>query len=322
MEDIFSRRIRYLRLSITPACAMRCVYCRPEVYQGGGLGDFLSVEEMARLVAYLVEQHGLRKVRVTGGEPTSRPDVVEIVGRLAGICGLEQLVMTTNGLTLARQAMAFKKAGLQRINVSVDSLNAARFAKITGVAGLERVLRGIEAAREAGLSPVKINCVVVRGENEDELADLLLWAAAEELEIRFIELMPMGPLRDRWSQRYVTEGQMRHHLNRVVEEWRAVEYGSASARKYEARLRNGGMAKVGFITAMSQPFCGQCDRLRITAEGEIYPCLMDEPRGNIMPAIRPVFDEEHLEAILRKCLSVKAREHPAYGFAVMTQLGG
>jgi cyclic pyranopterin phosphate synthase len=230
--------------------------------------------------------------------------------------------MTTNGLTLVRQAAALREAGLKRVNVSLDSLVPERFAEITGVDGLDRVLNGIVAARKAGLWPVRINAVVVRGHNDQELPDLLRYAAAEGLEIRFIELMPMGPLHASWDQRYVQESEMRRTLAPAVESWQTVAIGSDSARRYVATLTDGTLAKVGFITAMSHPFCDTCDRIRIGSHGEFFPCLMDKPSGNLMPAIRPIFDGNELDERLAAGLGRKAPEHPVRGHAVMIELGG
>ncbi len=299
---------------------MRCVYCRPATYVGGTDG-LLSPAEIQTLVGHLVSAHGLTKVRLTGGEPTTRPDLLDIVRRLHSGLGLSGLAMTTNGLTLARDAAALVDAGLTRVNVSLDSLDAERFRGITGVDGLRRVLAGIDVARKAGLSPVKINTVVVRGENVAELGGLVQFAAGEGLEIRFIELMPMGPLAAQWQHRYVPESEMRQSMRDTVLSWEPLVYEGGAARRYRAHLASG-FATVGFITAMSCNFCAHCDRIRIAADGSYYPCLMDNPAGNILPAIRPAFDPAGLDRILAAGLRSKSAEHPATGVAVMTSLGG
>jgi len=320
MKDGLGRQVRYLRLSLTPACSMRCVYCRPAAYTGGTDG-WLSPTEIQMLVGHLVQRHGLKKVRLTGGEPTARPDLLDIVRRLHSALELSDLAMTTNGLTLARDAAALVDAGLSRVNVSLDSLNVGRSRSMTGVAGLHRVLAGIEAARKAGLSPVKLNTVVVRGENDAELGDLVHFAALEGLEIRFIELMPMGPLASQWQRRFVPESEMRDRMGDTVLRWEPLPYEGGAARRYRAHLKNS-VATVGFITAMSCNFCAHCDRIRIAADGSYYPCLMDTLTGNILPALRPAFDPAGLDRILANGLRAKATEHPATGVAVMTALGG
>ena len=248
----------------------------------------MGAADLEFLVRHLHERFDLRKVRLTGGEPTVRPDLVEIVDRLAGL-GIPEITMTTNALTLARDARGLRDAGLTRVNVSLDSLDAERFARLTGVKGLGRVLAGIDAAVAAGLGPVKLNTVVVAGENEQDLGALVRFSGERGLEIRLIELMPMGPLEAQWSRRYVPESRMRESLASTVKEWVALPesaQGSDAARLYRARLYGGGSATVGFITPMSCNFCATCDRLRLTADGGVYPCLMDEPRGNLADAVR------------------------------------
>ena len=173
IADSSGRTVSYLRLSITPALAMRCCYCRPEVPEEEQASSLLSTEEIGCLVRHLVTRHGLAKVRLTGGEPTARPDLLEIIRRLAAIDGLGELAMTTNGLSLARQAARLADAGLRRVNISLDSLSRRNFARITGVDGLDRVLAGIDAAKTAGLLPIKLNAVVVGGVNDHELPALI-----------------------------------------------------------------------------------------------------------------------------------------------------
>ncbi len=322
MHDGHGRGIRYLRLSLTQACGMRCVYCRPAVECRAPTDTALTASELHNLVRHLVSMHGLRKVRLTGGEPTARADIVEIVSRLAGIDGLHELTLTTNGLSLERLAAPLARAGLSRVNVSLDSLDARRFARITGVDGLSRVLAGIAAAVRSGLSPVKLNAVVIRGENDDELPDLVRFAAEQNLEIRFIELMPMGPLAAQWSRRYVSEAEMRDRLDSAVREWIELPRDAGSARTVRVVLADGRSARVGFITAMSCPFCDRCDRIRIGSDGTFYPCLMDRPGGRLLDALRPVFNARRLDDILSAGLSAKAGEHPMVGFGVMTHIGG
>jgi cyclic pyranopterin phosphate synthase len=322
LTDRHDRRIGYLRLSLTKACQMRCDYCRPTKLGNPDGENDLSVEEIRRLVSHLVERHGLRKVRLTGGDPTARRDHVSVIKTLAQIDGLDDLAMTTNGLTLAGWAEAYAQAGLRRVNVSVDSLDPERFARITGVDGLQRVLSGIEAAVQAGLDPVRLNAVVTRGANDDELPGLVSYAAERGLEMRFIELMPMGPLAERWAERYVTVAEMRRKLEPHFTDWRVLPQGSDSASRFQLRTPGGRVATVGFISPMSNHFCGSCNRLRITASGELYPCLMDEPAGSLMSAIRPSFDAQALDELLRSGLEGKRPKHPVQGFVTMTHIGG
>ncbi|MEX0776109.1 MAG: GTP 3',8-cyclase MoaA [Phycisphaeraceae bacterium] len=322
MQDAQGRRLRYLRLSITRACGMRCTYCRPAGSTPLDDDQPLTPREIEALVRHLVAAHGLRKVRLTGGEPTTRHDLPEIITRLSDIAGLQDLALTTNGLTLARQARSLAQAGLRRVNISLDSLEEHTFHQITGVAGLQRVLAGIAAAHDAGLAPIKLNTVVLRGANDHELPDLLRFAAQRSLEIRFIELMPMGPLAQQWAQRFVPESEMRQRLAADTRSWTPQPRGAGSARTFHATLTNGASARVGFITAMSCPFCDQCDRLRIGADGSLYPCLMARPTGTLRHALRPLFDAQRFDHILAAGLATKAPQHPATGFGIMTQIGG
>ncbi len=323
MQDRHGRAIGYLRLSLTPACQMRCVYCRPQIVEGHVEGrPLLDAAEIEAMVRHMVRRHGLRKVRLTGGDPTARPDLIEIIGRLAGIAGLEDLAMTTNGLTLARDARRFVAAGLRRINVSLDTLDPGKFARVTGVDGLERVLAGIDAALEAGLGPVKLNTVVLRDENEPDMTSLVDYAANRGVAIRFIELMPMGPLADRWAERYVPASRMRVTLESIVRHWRELPQGVDSAMCHEATLHDGRRVTIGFITPMSCNFCGACNRIRIAGDGTFYPCLMDEPRGSVLAAVRPHLNADAFDDVLAAGLDDKASEHPSRGFVVMTHIGG
>lgn len=301
---------------------MRCTYCRPTTYDNPSNELRLSPDEIESVVRHLADRHGLSKVRLTGGDPTSRPELVKIIERIASVPGIDDLAMTTNGLTLERMASRYRDAGLKRINISLDTLNTKRFEQLTGVNGLDRVLKGIDAAQRAGLTPIKINTVVVRGQNDNDLIDLVRFAACEGMEIRFIELMPMGPLADDWHTRYMPEVEIRKRLSDAMYFDAAMPQGHDAARRYRVTLDDGQCATVGFITPMSCNFCADCNRLRLAADGRIYPCLMDKPAGSLLSALRPRFDAEHIDTLLAEALTRKQPEHPAYGSAIMTTLGG
>lgn len=323
LQDACGRRVRYLRLSVTPACPMRCLYCRPVStlpLRYGTSEACLSPTEIQQLVETLVAV-GLRKVRVTGGEPTARADLLDIVRRLASVRGLDDLAMTTNGLTLARQARALAVAGLRRVNVSLDSLDAGRFRRITGIDALPRVLEGIDAAIASGLTPLKLNCVVVRGENDHECPELLQFAADKQVELRFIELMPMGPLANCWRERFVSSAETRSRLDPLVARWSPRDQGSAPTRSFDVLLRDGRSTRVGFISAMSCPFCDRCDRVRIAADGSFFGCLMDRPTISLLPALRP-FDPEALFERIERALERKPRQHAQRGHSEMVSIGG
>ncbi len=322
LNDATGRTISYLRLSLTESCQMRCTYCRPAWLMNAAGQGTLCADEMRWLIAQLAQRHGLHKVRFTGGDPTARGDLVEIIERIAAVEGIDDLAMTTNGLTLAHHASDYAQAGLRRVNVSLDSLDAQRFKRITGVGALDRVICGIDAAQAAGLGPVKLNTVVLRGGNDDELCDLALFAAKREVEIRFIELMPMGPLADQWAERYVSAGEMRRSLERRFDGWEPIAQGSGAAALFRVTSHDGWAATIGFITPMSCDFCAACDRLRITSRGELYPCLMDKPAGSLLPAIRDGYDPVLLDRLLAQGLQQKQPRHPHEGHVVMTHIGG
>ncbi|MBX2852586.1 MAG: GTP 3',8-cyclase MoaA [Phycisphaeraceae bacterium] len=320
--DPFERGVGYLRLSLTRACSMRCTYCRPTTYNNPRDEERLSTSEIEQIVRHLAEHHGLTKVRLTGGDPTSRPDLIKIIKHIALITGITDLAMTTNGLTLARMARRYHEAGLTRVNISLDTLDPNRFAALTGVDGLHRVMRGIESAIDAGLTPIKLNTVVVRGQNDQDLVDLVRFAARPGVEIRFIELMPMGPLADVWHERYLPAEQIKDRLREAMGFEAHYAQGHDAASRYRVKLHTGGHATVGFITPMSCNFCADCNRIRLAADGQIYPCLMDKPAGSLLPALRPGFDSSLVDALLRQALSHKQAEHPMFGQAIMTTIGG
>ncbi len=327
IQDLNHRSIRYLRLSLTQACQMRCVYCRPDFHTNAhGHDGELTPAEINQLVRHLACRHGVRKVRLTGGDPTAHPQLVEIIRLIAGIRTPDnhrlELAMTTNGLALASHAAQFAAAGLQRVNISLDSLDIRTFHEVTGLDALPQVLAGIEAAVAAGLSPVKLNCVVLRGKNQHQLPEILEFAAARGLELRFIEMMPMGPLRDRWHSLYMPAAEIRRAIEPAVECMQPLVQGAGSARNFRVLTRSGKITTLGFITPMSCNFCANCDRLRITSDGNVYPCLMDEPRGRLLPALRPAFHAADVDDILVQAYARKKPEHPAWGHTIMTQLGG
>ena len=301
---------------------MRCIYCRP----AHDLPDLehpeLTPTEIASLVRVLVERYGLGKVRLTGGEPTRRSDLTEIISRLARIPGLQPLAMTTNGLTLARRARQYAAAGLGRVNVSLDAVRPETYARLTGVDGLERVIEGIEAARAARLEPVRLNTVVVRGHNDDELVPILRFAARRNLEIRFIELMPMGPLASHFSERYVSTQEIRRRIAGRVRDWQPLERAADAAERYVVTLGDGMRATVGLISPMSRGFCDCCNRIRIGSDGRLFPCLMGRSTGSVLPALRPALDDALLHRILTAGMAMKGARHPEQGESVMSHIGG
>ncbi|MEM7577514.1 MAG: radical SAM protein [Planctomycetota bacterium] len=323
--ESLARKIGYLRLSVTRGCSMRCTYCRPDFDRGHDPAAF-DANDVRFLVGHLHERFSLRKVRITGGEPTTRRDLPEIIAAVRDT-GIADLAMTTNALTLRRDAARLRDAGLGRLNVSLDSLDAERFAVLTGVDGLSRVLDGIDVAMGLGFEAIKLNTVVVAGQNEQDLPGLIAFAAARGLPIRLIELMPMGPLAESWARRYVSAERMRAALSETVSRWvrdQASDGGVSvtdAARMWTAYFRDGSTARVGFISPMSQHFCDTCDRLRITADGDIYPCLMDVPRGSLRDAVVKR-NRTAIDTAIDAAYAGKQVVHPAIAPGIMTHLGG
>jgi cyclic pyranopterin phosphate synthase len=303
------KNARVLRISVTDRCDLRCVYCMPE--SGVTLvpmADMLSYEEIGVVAAAAIAA-GARRLRLTGGEPLARRGLATLVRLLAAL-GPDDLALTTNGLQLAEHAAALKAAGLSRVTVSLDTLRPDRFASITRRAGLNRVLAGIAAAREAGLEPLKINTVVIRGVNDDEVPDFVRFAERERLELRFIELMPTSGLTPEckelgaWRPALFVRGEdVRARIAEARGPLERIDGGAGVAEMY--RLDGG--TRLGFITPVSAPFCQGCGRLRLGPDGRLRICLFD--RGGV--DLRRLLREEHagaaeLERLFRAAFEAKA----------------
>ncbi len=323
--DSWGRLHRYLRVSVTDRCNYRCVYCLPEEGQSWmPRAELLSYEEIARLVGAMVPM-GVRHVRLTGGEPTVRRDIVRLVGALAAIDGVDDLSMTTNGHTLRALARPLAEAGLRRVNVSLDSLDPRRFARITRGGSLARVLEGIAAARAAGLTPVKVNVVVMAGENDDEVVDIARAFApdADTTVVRFIEYMPFEA---RWHRTASAAG-MRERLAEAFGPLEAAELPVGGGPAKYARLPGSGL-RVGFIAPLTEHFCARCNRLRLLADGHLRTCLAHEDTPNLRDAVRAGVGVEALQALILDIVRGKPPGHEAAvegGRAfegVMTAIGG
>ncbi|ORJ58766.1 GTP 3',8-cyclase MoaA [Geothermobacter hydrogeniphilus] len=326
LSDRFGRQLNYLRLSITDRCNLRCRYCMPEEGVASlGHGAVLRYEELLR-IAKVACDLGVRKIRVTGGEPLVRRGVVDFIGTLASLPQRPEVVVTTNGLQLAEMASDLRDAGLSRVNVSLDTLDAGRFLQITRREGLERVLAGIEAADKVGLGPVKINMVPIGGVNADEIEAFARLTLEHPWFVRFIEFMPVSDDLDYTpEQRIPVEGIMAA-LRRVaplVEEPRRGPSGPARLYRYE-----GAPGGLGVIPAVSSHFCDQCNRLRVTADGKIRPCLFSDQEIDLRAAMRDGAGDEELAAIFRKAANVKPDRHhledphDGTGTRRMGQIGG
>ena len=313
--DSFGRRFNYLRLSVTGRCNFHCQYCSlPKDRR-----DAMSLQEILR-IARVAASLGVVKVRLTGGEPTVRADLLEIVRGISRIPGIQRLVMTTNGAKLAGMARALRAAGLQGANVSLDSLHAARFRSIARGGEIEPVLEGIRAAKAAQFHPLKVNMVVMGGVNDDEVVSFAELAAELGLEVRFIEYMPMNAGEDRsWTVPYQVL------LERVGARFslQPLEPGQDAGPAELYRLA-GTSGVVGFIHAMSNPFCARCNRLRVTAEGKIRSCLLTGGEVDLLRLIREGADDEALAEQFREAAFLKPEvyELHRHGSIAMRSIGG
>jgi cyclic pyranopterin phosphate synthase len=355
LVDPFERTIDYLRVSITDRCNFRCVYCMPE--EGSPISpkdELLSAEEFIRIARIAVEA-GIRKVRLTGGEPLVRKDLVSIVAGIGELELVEDLSLTTNGFLLKDLAPSLASAGLNRINVSVDTLQRDRFKAIARRGELESVMAGIEAARSAGIGPIKINCVAMRGVNDDEAADFAAWTLREEIHVRFIELMPIrwnlddtsgfdsmsvhpgnGLIQLRQSRgSMLSDGQMRRMYVSAEELKGSIE--AVHGVLEPAELRTNGPARtyripgaagtVGFISQISSDLCEKCNRIRLTSDGFLRPCLMSDGELDVRTPLRAGASDDEIAALLRHVVDHKPERHYlAEGQKVtgrgMSQIGG
>ncbi len=323
LHDRFGRRIEYLRLSITERCDLRCFYCLPRGYRDRRTPDhWLRADEIERLVRAMVGL-GVRRVRVTGGEPLTRHDALEVVQRLGRIEGLEDLSLSTNATRLARLAGPLYAAGVRRLNVSLDSLRPERFRAISG-GRLEKVLDGLEAARAAGFAPIKINMVAMKGINDDELDDMIDFCAERGFVLRLIETMPMGETGREAQARYLDLQTVRRALERRHTLVPQFVEGGGPARNYRLAERN---LDIGFITPISRHFCDSCNRVRLTAGGTMHLCLGQEHRYPFRELLRAGIDDEALQAHILKAIERKPerhefRERPERVIRFMAHTGG
>jgi GTP 3',8-cyclase len=309
LRDPFGRQITYLRISITDRCNLRCVYCMPpEGIPWKSHAQIMRYEEIADVVRIAAE-NGIREVRLTGGEPLVRHNLPELVGMISAIPGIEDISLTTNGALLEKYAQALSDAGLQRVNISLDTLDPEKFRRITRFGTLEQTLRGIEAVEECGLKPIKINTVAMRGVNDDEIVKIALLSMDHPWDIRFIELMPINNQRP-WGegfespdQIYFSLQEMKALLEPLGLKTEEIKVGSGPAREY--RLR-GGMGTVGFISPLGEHFCVTCNRLRLTADGYLRPCLLSDVEIPLLQAMRA---GEPILPLLQKAIEIKPAAH-------------
>ena len=296
MRDTSGRRIDYLRLSVTDLCSYRCQYCMGcEGVPKRGHHEILSIEELAQIGQAAI-RCGVKKIRLTGGEPLVRRGILELCRQLRKIDGLEELTMTTNGAALPQMAAQLKAAGVDRLNVSLDTLRPERFREITRCGALEDVLRGLQAAEKAGFTDTKLNVVLLGGMNDDEIADFAALTRDHPYCVRFIELMPMGVCADWPKERFLSADAV---LQAVPE----LEFSGQSGVSEVYRLPNG-KGSVGLIRPMSHAFCGSCNRIRVTADGKLKPCLHSRQEYNLRG-----LSGADLEAAIRRAVEKKPSAH-------------
>ena len=309
--DAYNRSISYLRISVTDRCNLRCIYCMPpEGVPWRSHEEILRYEEIETVVR-AAARLGITKVRLTGGEPLVRPGIVDLVHMLAHVPRVDDLAITTNGILLARYAAALAEAGLRRVNVSLDTLRPERFQRITRRGRLEDVLVGIEAARQVGLEPIKINTVVIRGMNDDEVVDLARKTMEEGWNIRFIEVMPVGNgvLADSgWHDRVVTGREVKQRIEAALGPLEPAKMATGNGPASYYRLP-GASGTLGFITPVSEHFCYRCNRLRLTADGQLRPCLLSDQEIDLRTPLRQGADATQIRALLLRGIESKPMRH-------------
>lgn len=323
--DAYGRRIDYLRISLTDRCNMRCVYCMPAVgMQFAKRSELLDNDELL-LVVRAAAAAGFRKLRLTGGEPTLRPDLVELVREMKATPGIEHIAMTTNALRLGKLAKPLKEAGLDRVNISIDSLDAEKFRQMTRGGKLENVWAGIDAAVEAGLTPIKLNAVIVRGLNDDEVVALAGLTLKQPWQFRFIEVMPLTGVAGLAQDGVISSAEL---IARIQAAYGTLEqFGMASSDPARMYRIPGAQGKIGFISSVTDPFCVTCNRMRLTADGRLHLCLLRDDEQDLRAAIRAGATQDEIEQRIRHAVAVKPWGHGLPDGVLptlrgMSQLGG
>jgi cyclic pyranopterin phosphate synthase len=325
LKDHYDRTIDYLRISVTDRCNLRCIYCMPQ--RGITLlqhKEILTYEEIVRVVR-IAATLGVRKIRITGGEPLVRKNIACLVESLRTISGLADIALTTNGILLEKYAKDLSDAGLSRVNVSLDSFKPDRYREMTRGGDITQVMRGIRAAEDAGLLPIKINMVPIRFLNDDEIEDFGRLTLETPYHVRFIEFMPIGS-QDLWSsERYVSTDSLKAIIERIGPLIPVRQRKTGPARYFRI---NGAPGVIGFISALTHHFCGDCNRLRITADGKLRPCLFSETEIDLKPALRKYSSDREIERLLRLAVEIKPEGHNIYQrtdlmpLKAMSRIGG
>ncbi len=326
MHDGFGRRVEYLRISVTDKCNLRCVYCMPvEGLPWLKREELLSYEEIAEVVRAMAEM-GLRKLRITGGEPLVRRDLSTLVRKLRAVDGIEDIALSTNAVLLEEQAEELRAAGIDRLNVSLDSLRPERVDAISRRPGsAEAVFRGLDAAERAGFAPIKINCVVMRGRNDDEVASFAAITRERPWHVRFIEVMPTGDNLGVSRDEFVSSDEILDAVGRIGALEPVVGPAGNGPARYFAFP--GAAGTVGVITPMSHNYCGSCNRMRLTADGQLRPCLFGSIQTNLRDPLRR---GDPIEPLVRQTLRIKPERHwlvqgsdaGSGGLLALSQVGG
>ncbi len=304
--DPFNRAIEYVRLSVTDRCDLRCSYCLPKDHDEFiEPENWLSFSDIERVVRVFTEL-GVRRVRVTGGEPLTRHHLTDLVERLHALPLLEDLSLSTNAVRLKKSALALKQAGIQRINVSLDSLQPQRFATITGGGKLSKVLDGLMAAKAAGMQPIKINMVAMKDVNDDEIEDMVQFCLEHDFTLRLIETMPIGGTGRAATDHYLDLQHVQQRLSEKYDLIPSIMPGGGPARYVQVA---GTELRIGFITPISQHFCATCNRVRVSAEGVLYTCLGSESGFELRPLLQQGIDDEGLKQAIRDAIILKPEKH-------------
>jgi cyclic pyranopterin phosphate synthase len=310
LADSYGRAIKDLRISVTDRCNFRCFYCLPNGEPPLARKDTLLTFEEISYLSDIFVSLGIEKIRLTGGEPLLRKNLDELVGRLSGLKenGLRDIALTTNGYLLPARVEKLKNAGLNRITISLDSLKAEKFNRTTGVDALEETLAAIRSAKDANLNPVKVNAVIVRGHNDDEIVDFARFAFEHEISFRYIEFMPLDSGHD-WERSQVVSGrEIFETINRELPlELKQPTRGKETAWNY--RFAAGGGGEIGIIAPVTEMFCGQCSRIRLTADGQIRTCLFSTTEHNLRDVLRSGAKREEIIAFIRSVVFKKEPRH-------------
>ncbi|MGB5678388.1 MAG: GTP 3',8-cyclase MoaA [Gammaproteobacteria bacterium] len=323
LVDPFSRKIEYVRLSVTDKCNLRCFYCLPKHFKDFEQpSHWLAFDEIERVISAFADL-GVGKVRITGGEPLVRKDLDVLAQRLSGVPGIEDLSLSTNAILLPDQARALRDAGVARINVSLDTLKPDRFNQITG-GKLQPVLDGLMAAKAAGMSPIKINMVAMKGINDDEFEDMVEFCLEHDFTLRLIETMPVGETGTQASGHYLNLQQVKQQLTKRFELIPGVMPGGGPARYM--RVKNTAL-RIGFITPISQHFCATCNRVRLSVDGTLYLCLGQDHKYELRPLLRQGISDGGLRNAIVEAIGIKPekhefREHPGQIVRFMSMTGG